>query len=70
VLLKRGKERVEMRVTAGVLGSPKHALEVRCLWTGQRWSITDGVISADIEEHSLAMQWLKQFVRAIVPKHA
>jgi alpha-galactosidase len=55
VLLNRGKEPAEMRVTAGEVGSAKNALEVRDLWTGQRWSITDGVISARVEGHGVAM---------------
>ena len=55
VLLNRGKEPAEMRVTAGELGSAKNALEVRDLWTGQKRSITDGVISARVEGHGLAM---------------
>jgi len=45
----------EMRVTAGELGSSKNALEVRDLWTRQTRSITDGVISARVEGHGVAM---------------
>jgi hypothetical protein len=55
VLLNRGKEPAEMRVTAGELGSSKNALEVRDLWTGQKWSITDGIISARVEGRGVAM---------------
>ena len=46
VLLNRGKEPAEMRVTAAELGLAKKALEVRDLWTGEKRSITDGVLSA------------------------
>jgi hypothetical protein len=55
LLLNRGKEPAEMRVTAGDLGSLKNSLEVRDLWVGQRQSITDGVISARVEGHGVAM---------------
>jgi alpha-galactosidase len=55
VLLNRGKEPAEMRVAAGELGSPKNAPEARDRWTGQRRSITDGVISARVEGHGVAM---------------
>jgi alpha-galactosidase len=55
VLLNRGKEPAEMRVTAGELWSSKNALEVRDLWTGQSRSITDGVIAARVEGHGVAM---------------
>ncbi len=59
VLLNRGKEPAEMRVTAGEVGSAKNALEVRDLWTGQNWSITDGVLSARVEGHGVAMLRLR-----------
>ena len=55
VLLNRGKEPAEMRVTTGELGSPKNAFEVRDLWTGQESSITNGVISARVEGHGVAI---------------
>jgi alpha-galactosidase len=55
VLLNRGKEPAEMRVTAAELGASKNALEVVDLWTGQRRSITDGVLSARVEGHGVAM---------------
>jgi alpha-galactosidase len=55
VLLNRGEEPTEMRVTAGELGWSKQALEARDLWTGQRRSVTDGVISARVQGHGVAM---------------
>lgn len=55
VLLNRGKEPAEMRVTAAELGLSKDALEAQDLWTGQRRSIRDGVISARVEGHAVAM---------------
>jgi hypothetical protein len=44
-----------MRVTAAELGLSKNMLEARDLWTGQKRSITDGVISARVEGHGVAM---------------
>jgi alpha-galactosidase len=55
VMLNRGKQPAEMRVTAGELGWSKNALEVRNLWSGQRLSITDGIISVPVEGHGVAM---------------
>jgi alpha-galactosidase len=55
VLLNRGKEPTEMRVTAADLGWPSNAVEVQDLWTGQRRSVTDGVISARVEGHAVVM---------------
>ena len=55
VPLNHGKEPVGIRVTARELGSSKNALEARDLWTGQRRSITEGVISACVEGHGVAM---------------
>jgi alpha-galactosidase len=55
VLLNRGKEAAEIRVTAADLGRSKQALAVRDLWTGQEQSITNGVISARVEGHGVAM---------------
>jgi alpha-galactosidase len=55
VLLNRGKVPAEMRVTAAELSASKNALTVRDLWTGQSCGITDGVISARVEGHGVAM---------------
>jgi alpha-galactosidase len=55
VLLNRGKEPADMRVTAAELGTSKNTLEVCDLWTGQKSSITNGVISAHVEGHGVAM---------------
>jgi alpha-galactosidase len=59
VLLNRGKEPAEMRVTVAELGASKNAFEARDLWTGQTRSVTDGVVSARVEGHGVAMMRLK-----------
>lgn len=55
VLLNRGNEPAEMRVTAADLGLPGKPLAVRDLWTGQRQTNAAGVISARVESHGVAM---------------
>lgn len=55
VLLNRGKKPAEMGVTAAELGLANKAVDVRDLWSGKRWSVTDGVISARVAGHGAVM---------------
>jgi hypothetical protein len=55
VLLNRGKTPADMKVTAAELGLAKKVFEVRDLWSGEKRSITDGVISARVAGHGVVM---------------
>jgi hypothetical protein len=55
VLLNRGKDPAEMRVTAAELGLATKIFEVQNLWTGEKRSVTDGVISARVQGHGVVM---------------
>lgn len=55
VLLNRGGKAADMRVTAAELGLAQKSFELRDLWTGEKRSVSDGVISARAESHGVVM---------------
>lgn len=68
VLLNRGKEPAEMRITAADLGFAQKALDVQDLWTGQKKSITDGVISSEVHGHAVAMFRISGLAQTAAPR--